>query len=147
MSYHISGKYMCNVLIINKQFLKISCEIFGHVLNTVYLYYVIKMVYMYNENPFRQFSASKMSNNPRFNVSVEYTDFLGNVHRIQCKSRKALNSAREFLSIFKAETAAINSILREYPVVMGKFPKKFHSEIKSDLKSAGFGTIVKFILK
>jgi len=36
-------------------------------------------------NPFRQFSASKMSENPRFNVSVEYTDFMGNVHRIQCK--------------------------------------------------------------
>ena len=102
---------------------------------------------MYNENPFRQFSASKMSENPRFNVSVEYTDFLGNVHRIQCKTRKAFNEAREFLSIFKAENTAINRILSEYPVKMGKFPKKFHSEIKSDLVANGFGTIVKFILK
>ena len=102
---------------------------------------------MYNENPFRQFSASKMSDNPRFNVSVEYTDFMGNTHRIQCKTRKALNSAREFLSIFKAETTAINKILSEYPVKMGKFPKKFHSEIKSDLQAAGFGTISKYLLK
>jgi hypothetical protein len=102
---------------------------------------------MYNENPFKNFSASKMSENPRFNVSVEYTDFLGNVHRIQCKTRKAFNEAREFLSIFKSENTAINRILSEYPVSMGKFPKKFHSEIKSDLQAAGFGTIVKFILK
>jgi len=34
------------------------------------------------ENPFKSFSASKMSNNPRFNVSVEYTDFMGKTHRI-----------------------------------------------------------------
>jgi hypothetical protein len=88
-----------------------------------------------------------MSNNPRFNVSVEYTDFMGNTHRIQCKTRKALNSAREFLSIFKAESTAINKILGEYPVKMGKFPKKFHSEIKSDLQAAGFGTISKYLLK
>jgi hypothetical protein len=88
-----------------------------------------------------------MSENPRFNVSVEYTDFLGNVHRIQCKTRKAFNEAREFLSIFKAENTAINRILSEYPVKMGKFPKKFHSEIKSELAANGFGTIVKFILK
>jgi len=88
-----------------------------------------------------------MSDNPRFNVSVEYTDFMGNTHRIQCKTRKALNSAREFLSIFKAETTAINKILSEYPVKMGKFPKKFHSEIKSDLQAAGFGTISKYLLK
>ena len=102
---------------------------------------------MYNENPFRNFSASKMSENPRFNVSVEYTDFLGNVHRIQCKTRKALNEARTFLSMFKSESAKINSILREYPIKLGKFPKKFHSEIKSDLQAAGFGTISKYLLK
>jgi hypothetical protein len=98
-------------------------------------------------NPFKNFSASKMSENNRFSVSVQYTDILGNTHRIECKSRKALNEAREFLSIFKAEAAKLNQILREYPVKMGKFPKKFHSEIRSDLQAAGFGTISKFILK
>lgn len=102
---------------------------------------------MYNENPFVSFSASKMSESPRFNVSVEYTDFMGKTHRIVCKTRKAFNEAREFLSIFKAESTAINKILSEYPVKMGKFPKKFHTEIKADLSSAGFGTISKFILK
>ena len=102
---------------------------------------------MYNENPFRQFSASKMNENNRFNVSVEYTDFLGNTHRIVCKTRKAMVEAQSFLKIFKAENTAINRILSEYPVKMGKFPKKFHSEIKTDLVANGFGTIVKFILK
>ena len=102
---------------------------------------------MYNENPFKSFSASKMSDNPRFNVSVEYKDILGNTHRIQCKTRKALNEARQFLSIFKAESAKLSSILAEYPISMGKFPKRFHKEIKSDLVANGFGTIVKFILK
>ena len=99
------------------------------------------------ENPFKSFSASKMSENQRFNVSVEYTDFMGNTHRIVCKTRKAFNEAREFLSMFKSETTKINKILSEYPVSMGKFPKKFHKEIKSELTASGFGTIAKFILK
>ncbi len=102
---------------------------------------------MYNENPFKSFSASKMSENPRFNVSVEYTDFMGNTHRIQCKTRKAFNEAREFLSLFKAESAKINAILGEYPVKLGKFPKKFHTEIKAELAEAGFGSVSKFLLK
>ena len=102
---------------------------------------------MNTNNPFRQFSASKMNENNRFNVSVEYTDFLGNTHRIVCKTRKAMVEAQSFLKIFKAESAKINRILAEYPVKMGKFPKKFHSEIKTDLVANGFGTIVKFILK
>jgi hypothetical protein len=102
---------------------------------------------MNNNNPFKSFSASKMSENPRFNVSVEYTDFMGNTHRIVCKTRKAFNDAREFLSLFKSESAVINRILGEYPVSMGKFPKKFHKEIKSELHSAGFGSISKYLLK
>jgi (p)ppGpp synthase/HD superfamily hydrolase len=88
-----------------------------------------------------------MSNNPRFNVSVEYTDYMGRIHRIQCKTRKSMLEAQSFLKMFKSESAKINSILREYPVSMGKFPKKFHSEIKSDLQSAGFGSISKYLLK
>ena len=98
-------------------------------------------------NPFRQFSASKMSNKPRFNVSVEYTDCFGKTHRIQCTNRKQMLEAQSFLKIFKEEVAKINRILAEYPVVMGKFPKKFHSEIKRDLKAAGVASIAKFILQ
>ena len=98
-------------------------------------------------NPFVSFSASKLSENPRFSVSVEYTDFMGKTHRIECKTRKALDNARKFLSMFKAESAKINAILGEYPVKLGKFPKKYHSEIKAELSAAGFGKAVKFILK
>jgi len=45
---------------------------------------------MYNENPFKSFSASKMSENQRFNVSVEYINLFGKTIRIQCKSRKTI---------------------------------------------------------
>lgn len=105
------------------------------------------MMIMYNENPTKNFSASKMSESPRFSVSVEYTDWMGTTHRIVCKTRKALNEARAFLSLFKAETAKINSILSEYPVSMGRFPKRFHNEIKADLTANGLGTISKYLLK
>jgi len=98
-------------------------------------------------NPFKNFSASKMSNNPRFEVVVSFRDFLGKEHRIVCKNRKKLVEANQFLKMFKSESVKINSILGEYPVVMGEYPKKFHSEIKSDLQSAGFGSISKYLLK
>ena len=98
-------------------------------------------------NPFKNFSASKMSNNPRFEVVVSFTDFLGKEHRIVCKNRKKLAEANQFLKMFKTESVKINSILGEYPVVMGEYPKKYHSEIKSDLQSAGFGSISKYLLK
>ena len=98
-------------------------------------------------NPFKNFSASKMSNNPRFEVVVSFTDFMGKSHNIVCKTRKKLVEANQFLKMFKSESVKINSILREYPVSMGKFPKKYHSEIKSDLQSAGFATISKYLLK
>ena len=98
-------------------------------------------------NPYVSFAASKMSNNPKFEVIVSFTDFLGKTHNIVCKSRPKLKEANEFLKMFKSESVKINKILAEYPVVMGKFPKKFHKEIKSDLVANGFGTIVKFILK
>ena len=96
---------------------------------------------------YNNFAASKMSNNPKFEVIVTYTDFMGRIHNIVCKSRPALKRANAFLKMFKTESVKINQILSEYPVKMGKFPKKFHSEIKSDLQAAGFGTISKYLLK
>ena len=96
---------------------------------------------------YNNFAASKMSNNPRFEVVVSFTDFMGKSHNIVCKTRKKLVEANQFLKMFKSESVKINSILGEYPVVMGEYPKKFHSEIKSDLQSAGFGSISKYLLK
>lgn len=112
---------------------------------TPYLYSVIKDKNM--NNHYVNFAASKMSNNPKFEVIVTYTDFMGKVHNIVCKSRPALKRANEFLKMFKTESVAINKILSEYPVKMGKFPKKFHSEIKNELAVAGFGSVSNFLIK
>jgi hypothetical protein len=112
---------------------------------TPYLYSVINdnnMSTIYNN-----FAASKMSNNPRFEVIVSFTDFLGKTHNIVCRNRKKLAEANQFLKMFKSETVRINSILSEYPVVMGKFPKKYHSEIKRELATAGFSTVSNFLIK
>ena len=98
-------------------------------------------------NHYVNFAASKMSNNPKFEVIVTFTDFLGKTHNIVCKSRTKLKEANEFLKMFKTESVAINRILSEYPVVMGKFPKKYHSEIKRELASAGFSTVSNYLLK
>jgi len=87
-----------------------------------------------------------MSNNPKFSVTVEFTDFLGKVHRIVCNNRKKLAEANAFLRMFKTESVKINKILAEYPVVAGKFPKKYHSEIKRELATAGFSTVSNFLI-
>ena len=96
---------------------------------------------------YTNFAASKMSNNPKFEVIVSYTDFLGKTHNIVCRNRKKLAEANQFLKMFKTESVAINKILGEYPVVMGKFPTKYHSEIKRELNVAGFGSVANFLIK
>jgi hypothetical protein len=88
-----------------------------------------------------------MSNNPKFSVMVEFTDFMGNQHRIVCNNRKKLAEANEFLKMFKTESTKINKILGEYPVVMGQFPKKYHKQMKMELTSAGFGSVAKYLIK
>ena len=96
---------------------------------------------------YNNFAASKMSNNPRFEVVVSFTDFMGKTHNIVCKTRKKLAEANQFLKMFKTESVKINQILSEYPVKMGKFPKKYHSEIKRELATAGFGSVSNFLIK
>ena len=100
-----------------------------------------------NNTIYNNFAASKMSNNPKFSVTVEFTDFLGNQHRIVCTNRRKLAEANEFLKMFKTESTKINKILGEYPVVMGQFPKKYHKEIKMELASAGFSKVSNFLIK
>jgi len=77
---------------------------------------------------YNNFAASKMSNNPKFEVVVTFKDFLGKSHNIVCKNRKKLAEANQFLKMFKTESVKINQILSEYPVKMGKFPKKIRYE-------------------
>jgi len=88
-----------------------------------------------------------MSNNPRFEVVVSFKDFMGKTHNIVCNNRRKLAEANEFLKMFKTESVKIAQILNEYPVVMGMYPKKYHSEIKRELASAGFSAVSKFLLK
>jgi hypothetical protein len=143
------------VLILNKEFLKIIGKCLGYMVKTPYLYVVKGLVRClpqriknYNMNTiYNNFAASKMSNNPRFEVVVSFRDFLGKEHRIVCKNRKKLAEANQFLKMFKTESVKINSILGEYPVVMGEYPKKYHSEIKRELASAGFSTVSNFLIK
>lgn len=89
------------------------------------------------ENPFRNFAASKMSLGKKTMCIVEYTDLLGNVHRIKCNNRKQMTEAQLFLSMFKKEAATIKGIISEYPVVMGRIPKRFLTELRSELKNYG----------
>ncbi len=96
---------------------------------------------------YNNFAASKMSNNPKFQVVVTFTDFMGKTHNIVCNNRKKLAEANQFLKMFKTESVKINQILSEYPVVLGKFPKKYHSEIKRELATAGFSTVSNFLIK
>ena len=95
---------------------------------------------------YNNFAASKMSNNPKFEVVVTFKDFLGKTHNIVCKNRKKLAEANQFLKLFKTESVKINQILSEYPVKMGKFPKKFHKEIKTELAVNGFGSVSNYLI-
>jgi hypothetical protein len=72
---------------------------------------------------------------------------MGKTHNIVCKTRKKLAEANQFLKMFKTESVKINQILGEYPVVMGKFPKKYHSEIKRELAGAGFSAVSNYLIK
>ena len=89
------------------------------------------------ENPFKNFAASKMSLGRKTMCVVEYTDLMNKTHRIVCNNRKQMLEAQTFLSIFKKESATIKGIISEYPVVMGRIPKRFLTELRSELKEYG----------
>jgi hypothetical protein len=89
------------------------------------------------ENPFKNFAASKMSLGRKTMCVVEYTDLMNKTHRIVCNNRKQMMEAQTFLSIFKKESATIKGIISEYPVVMGRIPKRFLTELRSELKNYG----------
>jgi len=89
------------------------------------------------ENPFKNFAASKMSLGRKTMCVVEYTDLMNKTHRIVCNNRKQMLEAQTFLSIFKKEAATIKGIISEYPVVMGRIPKRFLTELRNELKEYG----------
>jgi hypothetical protein len=90
------------------------------------------------ENPFKNFSASKMSNSVKPLSVVEFTDIFGKKHIIKCANKTKIKEAMIFLSMFKEETTTLKNILSEYPISMGRIPKKFMKELRSELKPLGF---------
>lgn len=90
------------------------------------------------ENPFRNFSATKLSNSVKPMTVVEFTDILGKKHVIKCANKTKMKEAMAFLSILKQDTATLKQIISEYPVSYGRIPKKFMSELRNELKPLGF---------
>ena len=90
------------------------------------------------ENPYKVFAASKMSNSVKPLSVVEFTDIFGKKHIIKCANKSKIKEAMVFLSMFKQETNTLKNILSEYPISMGRIPKKFMKELRSELKPLGF---------
>ena len=90
------------------------------------------------ENPYRNFAASKMSLGKKTQCIVEFVDLLGKKHIIKCSNRKQMLDAQKFLGMFKSESVKVKNILAEYPISFGRIPKKYLSELRSELKQFGF---------
>jgi len=86
------------------------------------------------ENPFRQFAASRISSAVKPMTVVEYTDMFGKLYRIPVRNKTQMREAQVFLSIFKKECATLKQLVAEYPIVMGRIPKKFLKEFRSDVR-------------
>ena len=86
------------------------------------------------ENPFRNFAASKISSAVKPLTVVEYTDMFGKLYRIPVRNKTQMREAQLYLSIFKKECATLKQLVAEYPIVMGRIPKKFLKEFRSDVK-------------
>lgn len=97
------------------------------------------------ENPFRNFSASKMSSSVKPMSIVSFTDIFGKTHSVKCANRTKVKEAMAFFSILKQDTATLKGILSEYPVSYGRIPKKFLKELRMELKPMGFSN--EFITK
>jgi len=90
------------------------------------------------ENPFRNFSASKMSNSVKPMSIVSFTDIFGKVHTIKCANNTKVKEAMAFFSVLKSDTATLKNILSEYPISYGRIPKRFMKELRNELKPLGF---------
>lgn len=92
------------------------------------------------ENPFKVFSATKISNSVKPMTVVEFTDILGKKHVIKCANKTKMKEAMAFLSILKRDTATLKQIISEYPISFGRIPKKFMKEFRNELKPLGFSS-------
>ena len=90
------------------------------------------------ENPYKVFAASKMSMGKKTQCIVEFIDLFGKKHIIKCSNRKQMLEAQSFLGMFKSESSKVKNILAEYPISFGRIPKRYMSELRSELKQFGF---------
>ena len=90
------------------------------------------------ENPYKVFAASKMSMGKKTQCIVEFIDLFGKKHMIKCSNRKQMLEAQSFLGMFKSESSKVKNILAEYPFSFGRIPKRYMSELRSELKQFGF---------
>ena len=90
------------------------------------------------ENPYKVFAASKMSLGKKTMCVVEFIDLFGKKHIIKCSNRKQMIEAQSFLGMFKSESVKVKNILAEYPISFGRIPKKYMSELRTELKQFGF---------
>jgi hypothetical protein len=88
-----------------------------------------------NEKPiYRNFASSKLSNSVKPNTMVEFTDFMGRKHLVQCRNNSELKKQMKFFAELKKESLTISQIISSYPMSMGKVEKKFISEVRRELK-------------
>jgi len=91
-----------------------------------------------NERPiYLTFAASKLSNAVKPNTIVEFTDFMGRKHKVACRHNGDMKKAMAFFAVLKRESTTIKQIIASFPMSYGRIPKKFLSEVKSDLKAIG----------
>ena len=88
-----------------------------------------------NEKPiYRNFASSKLSNSVKPNTMVEFTDFMGRKHLVQCRNNSELKKQMKFFAELKKESLTISQIISSYPMSMGMVEKKFISEVRRELK-------------
>jgi hypothetical protein len=91
-----------------------------------------------NEKPqYRNFAGSKFNIPTKPNSVVEFKDFMGRTHLVQCKNNTEVKKQMKFFAELKKESLTISQIISSYPMKMGKIEKRFLSEVKKDLRSIG----------
>ena len=89
-----------------------------------------------NERPiYRNFASSKMSNSVKPKSMLEFTDFMGRVHKVSVRNNTELKKQMKFFGMLKRESSTIKQIIASYPIKLGKVEKRFLAECKRELKS------------
>lgn len=88
-----------------------------------------------NEKPqYKNFSASKFNIPTKPNSMVEFIDFMGRKHLVQCRNNTEVKKQMKFFAELKKESLTINQIISSYPISMGKVEKKYLSQCRKELK-------------